>query len=71
MLRKNPPPAPPAEPVEAICVEGFRPGVIAPEVERWTRLPINHELVEDYPEFFRGLVPLNKEATDGTSEPGQ
>ena len=58
-------PAPPSEPTEAICVEGFRPDVIAPEVKRWSRLPIDHELVWAYPEFFRGLDSLNRGANDG------
>jgi hypothetical protein len=65
LKRKQQPSPAPSVPTEAICVEGFRPGVIAPLIERYQRLPIEHELVRNYPEFWRGLFSLSEEVNDG------
>lgn len=42
----------------AICIAEFRPGAIAPLIERGQQLPIDHAYVRAHPEFFRGLVRL-------------
>ena len=65
MLKRRQQPSPaPSVPTEAICVEGFRPGVVAPLIERYQRLPIEHELVQNYREFWRGLIPIPEEVTN-------
>lgn len=66
MRRRKQPSPPPGEPVEAIALEAFRPGAIAPLVERWSRLPLDHPAVVAFPEYFRGLVEL----TEGVNASG-
>jgi hypothetical protein len=51
----------------AVCVEEFRPATVAPLIERWQRLPLDHPTVRAYPEFFRGLIRLDQEVNhDGS-----
>jgi hypothetical protein len=50
---------------EAICTATFRPGAVALMIERGQRLPIDHEAVKRFPEYFMGLVSLTLgEVTD-------
>lgn len=56
----------PAEPqIEmAVCVTEFRPGVVAPLIQRWQQLPLDHPAVKAHPTFFRGLVRLEEEVKE-------
>jgi hypothetical protein len=65
LRQKQPSPPLAPEPIEAICVEGFRPA-IGPLIERGLRLPIDSPYVQRFPQYFMGLVALTpKEVNDG------
>lgn len=49
------------EPEAAICIHAFRPGVVASMIERGDQLPLDHHAVMQYPDYFRGVVPLTRE----------
>jgi hypothetical protein len=58
--RKKPKP-PVREPEAAICMQSFRPAVVARLIEKGEQLPLEHEAVRSFPSFFRGLVRLDEE----------
>jgi hypothetical protein len=64
MLRRKPQP-PPLEPETAICVTEFRPAAVAPLYRKGQQLPLDHPVVRANPQFFRGLVRLDQEVSDG------
>jgi hypothetical protein len=64
--RKNDLPLPQLE--GAICVEEFRPGVVAPLIRRGQQLPPDHPIVQAHPGFFRGLVRLEEEVTEDAKD---
>ena len=65
MLKRRQQPSPaPSVPTEAICVLGVQARVVAPLIQRYQRLPIEHELVQSYREFWRGLIPIPEEVTN-------
>jgi hypothetical protein len=47
---------PPFEYSQAICVEGFKAGWSDP-IERGRVYPVEHPMVQSYPEFWRLLGP--------------
>jgi hypothetical protein len=56
LLRRKPKPAPVIE--AALCMQTFRPGAVAVEIQRGDRLPIDHPAVTAFPSYFLGVVPL-------------
>jgi hypothetical protein len=56
--RREEMPGPVIEVEAALCVETFRPGAVARMIERGERLPLDHQAVRSFPQYFRGLVQL-------------
>jgi hypothetical protein len=42
----------------ALCMQTFRPGAVAVEIQRGDRLPIDDPVVTAFPSYFVGVVPL-------------
>ena len=49
----------------AICMEDFRPAAVALLFKKGQQLALDHPVVRAHPEFFRGLVRLDQEVSDG------
>jgi hypothetical protein len=65
MLRRKPKAAPVIE--AALCIQTFRPGAVAVEIQRGDRLPLDDPVVTAFPGYFVGVValPLIEEVNDG------
>ena len=68
MLRRKPKAEPITPVIEAaLCMQTFRPGAVAVEIQRGERLPIDDPVVTAHPSYFVGIVslPLEEVSTDG------
>ena len=65
LLRRKPKAAPAVE--AALCMQTFRPGAVAVEIQRGERLPIDDPVVTAFPSYFMGLasLPLEEVNTNG------
>jgi hypothetical protein len=64
-LRREKPSAPVIE--SAIAMETFRPGFVAAMITRGQQLPLDHPVVRNYPEYFKGLVSLTGKEVDNAA----